>query len=126
MPSETAKQCNARVRNYIKQMEQKSNEIFQGCLNLAIVMVCGALDTNGKLYASGGYGLGMPGFSLSVTNTGRTRPSKVETGKSATVEGNLIVGGGVTFSPATKAPLPLFEVGTPGYGFFVMNGVKLN
>jgi RHS repeat-associated protein len=108
-----------------KQRCGSSGEIFQVCVDLAIVSGCVAVDNHGSFYVSSGYGIGIPGVAVSETLTGCNNPSKIETGLSATIEGNFVAGLGVTFSPKANNPLPLFEIGTPGAGFFIMSGKKI-
>jgi hypothetical protein len=113
--------CNATIKAWAKAVNN-SNEIFSVCGDGAIIMLCFAIDTNGKLYVSNGLGIGVPGISGSVTYTGQIKPSKVEKGLSATIEGSFWAGSGVTFSPSAKKPLLVIEIGTPGGGFFIMHG----
>ena len=118
--------ANACDKREVNQINHPSGAIFQVCVDFAVINVCAAVDSHASTYVSYGAGIGIPGISASVTDTGKTKPSKVETGVSATIEGNFVLGGGVTFSPTAKEPLPLAEIGTPGAGFFVMRGVKFH
>jgi hypothetical protein len=67
---------------------------------------------------------GWTGFGKTLDLVGKTKPSKVELGTSATIDGNFFVGGG-TFTAAKKTPVPSLEFGSPGAGFFIMKGTKI-
>jgi hypothetical protein len=105
--------------------KQIVNAVVSVCANAGVVQVCAATDKHGNIYFAYGFGIGIPGGSASLIFAGKTNHTKLETGMSATIDGSVFLGGGITFTSAKKTPIPSLEIGSPGAGFFIMYGKKL-